>query len=104
MLGWSRDKSYIPLLEEYLDSPNIWVQLTSLEAIAQIWWDLSEKGDEIKQKMKIEATNHIWFLLNNPHKHHISETHIQRQFLQVKYEFIENMRNWFEVNSGNAPL
>lgn len=104
MLGWSRDKKYIPPLERYLDSPNIWVQITAIEALSQIWWDFSEKSDEIKMYMRIEAIKHIRFLLINPQTHHMSEAHIQQKLLQVQSEFIENMRKWFEVNSGNAPL
>lgn len=104
MLGWSRDQRYIPLLERYLDSPNIWVQITALEAIAQIWWDLSEKSDEMRKYIKIEAIGHIQSLLNNPQTHHLPEALIQKQLSQVQYEFIEHMRKWFEVNGENASL
>lgn len=80
------------------------LQMTSLDALAQIWWDLGEKSSEIKQKMRIEVIQHIWFLLGNPHKHHIPESQIQKQFLQVRYEFIENMRDWFATNGDNGSV
>lgn len=104
MLGWSKEKRYIPLLERYLDSSNIWVQITALEALSQIWWDLSAKNDEMKKYMRIEAITHIRFLLTNPQTHHLSEAHIQQQLSQVQHEFIANMSNWFGTQSGNAPL
>lgn len=104
MLGWSKDKRYIPLLERYLDSSNIWVRITALEALSQIWWDFSAKNDETKRYMKIEAIAHIRSLLTNSHTHHISESHIQKQLSQVQHEFIAHMSNWFEDQSGNAPL
>jgi len=97
MLGWSKDKRYIPLLERYLDSPDIWVQITALEALSQIWWDFSTKNNEVKKYMKIEAITHIRFLLMNPHTHHLSEIHVQKQLSQIQHEFIANMRNWFEA-------
>ena len=72
--------------------------------MSQIWWDLSAKNDEMKKYMKIEAITHIRFLLMNPHTHHLSEAHIQKQVSQVQHAFIAHMRDWFEVQSGNAPL
>lgn len=104
ILGWSKDKRYIPLLERHLDSSSIWVQITALEALSQIWWDFSAKNDDMKKYMKIEAITQIRFLLTNPQTHHISEAHIQKQLSQFQHEFIANMRNWFETQSGNAPL
>lgn len=104
MLGWSREQTYIPFLEKYLDYPRIQAQITALEAISQIWWDKSDKSDEVKKRMKIEAISHIWNLLNNPKKHPVPETQIQEQLLQVQQEFMKNMRDWFEIDSGNAQL
>lgn len=98
--GWSREKKYIPFLEEYLNYPDVRVQIAALDAIAQLWWDISDKSDEMKKKMKIEAISHIRQLLNNPKKHHVSDTDVQRQLLQVQREFIVNMRDWFEMNES----
>lgn len=101
LLGWSREKKYISFLEECLNYPDVRVKITALEAISQIWWDMSDKSDEAKEKMKIKEIGHIWQLLYNPQKHHISDAEIERQLLPIKREFIANMRDWFEIYGSN---
>lgn len=96
ILGQSIEHNFVDLLEEYFNHSSLWVQLTALEAMTEIYWRMSDQSDEMRKILELDEIQHLSFLILNPSMHDVPDTKIREQIIQVHKALKENIRSSFE--------
>lgn len=94
ILGFSRQLSYIPVLEIFLEHEWLSIRLLAMDAITQIWLEVSDNDPEVKQQTNLDAARHLDFLIANPRRHTVSEAEMEHLFRTYRDDTMRNLRIW----------
>ncbi|GHO49649.1 hypothetical protein [Ktedonospora formicarum] len=96
-LGTSRQLAYISLLETFLSHERLSIRLLTMDAITQIWLEVSDNDPHVKQQVSRDAARHLWFLVGNPKRHTVSGEEMEQLFQTYCDEVIHNLRAWLAL-------
>ncbi|GHO53108.1 hypothetical protein [Ktedonobacter robiniae] len=94
ILGSSHQQAHFPVLGTFLEHEWLSIRLLTMDAITELWLDISDNDPEVKHLANPDAARHLSFLHCNPRMHTVSEAEMEQLFKAYRDDTIRNLHTW----------
>lgn len=98
ILGSSHQQAHFPVLETFLGHELLSIRLLAMDAITELWLDISDNDPEVKHQTNLDAARHLDFLIANPRRHTVSEAEMEQLFKIYRDYVMQNLHTWLATN------
>lgn len=94
VLGSSHQQTHISVLETFLEHEQLSIRLLAMDAITELWLNISDDDPQVKQLANLDAARHLAFLIGNPRRHTASEAEMEQLFKTYRDDTVRNLHTW----------